>query len=151
MSKNATPVLIAALLTLATALPVNAETTDENAFKYRSAVMKTLGGHVFAASLTVRGLVEDKGFLSHHAQGLANGAAELEYLFQQGSNVGESEALPIIWEETGEFAEAIAAAEAATDEFVEAVASEDPETIGAAFKEVGNACRGCHDKFRVEQ
>ena len=129
-------------------LPVIADTTPEDAKDYRAAIMTTLGGHIGAASMVVRGLVDDNGQLVAHAAGLANGAAELENVFQEGSNVGESEALPAIWEKPEEFAEAIQALVEATAVLEEAAASGEQEAIGAAFREVGMSCRGCHDNFR---
>lgn len=148
--KNALQALVVvagfAVLTAAVADP-----TPEDAKDYRSAVMTSLGGHIGAASMHVRELVDDdNGFLEKHAEGLANGAAELKYLFPPGSNVADSEALPLIWEEPEKFAEAIETAEAATKAFREAVAGGDRAEIGAAFRDVGAACRGCHDRFRVD-
>ena len=142
-----------AIVALATAtivsVPVFAEPTAEDALDYRQAVMTALRGHIGASSLIVRGLVEDDGNLVRHAEGLANGAKELHRLFQAGSNVGESEALPAIWERPEEFAAAIGKAEEATAAFVDAAKGGDREVIGAAFRNVGMACRGCHDNFRV--
>jgi len=148
--KNAVPLtaVLAAFAALPTAV---ADSTPEDAKDYRISVMTSLRGHVGAASLHVRGLVDhDDGFLEKHAEGLANGAAELKHLFPAGSNVGDSEALPLIWEKPEEFAEAIDTAEEATTAFREAVANGDRAAIGAAFRDVGTACRGCHDRFRVD-
>lgn len=125
-----------------------AETTPQDAADYRLAVMTTLKGHIGAASMHVRGLVEGPEFLVKHAQGLANGASELDRLFAAGSNVEGSEALPLIWEEPEEFSTAIAELVAATDKLVEAAQGGDQTAIGEAFREVGGSCRGCHDKFR---
>jgi cytochrome c556 len=128
-----------------------ADTTPEDAADYRSAVMTSLRGHIGAASMIARGLVENDGHLVSHAQGLANAANELSRIFPKGSNVGESEALPVIWEEPEAFAEAIAKMQQATAAFVTAAESGDEEAIGAAFRNVGMSCRGCHDRFRVPQ
>lgn len=139
---------VAGIVVLSTAV---ADPTPEDAKDYRISVMTSLRGHIGAASMHVRGLVnDDGGFLAKHAEGLANGAAELTHVFPEGSNVGDSEALPAVWEQPEEFAEAIAAAEEATAAFQEAVATGDRSKIGAAFRDVGNACRGCHDRFRVD-
>lgn len=141
-----------AVITMAAVLGVSAqvlaETTPEDAKDYRSAVMTAMRGHIGAASLTVRGLVGDHGQLLGHAEGLSNAAAELKHIFPEGSNVGESEALPAIWAEPEKFAEAIQATVDAAAAFEDAVASEDAEAIGAAFRNVGMSCRGCHDNFR---
>lgn len=148
--KNA--VLVTALVAGFSVLPAAvADPTPEDAKDYRTSVMTSLRGHIGAASMHVRGLVDDEnGFLDKHAKGLANGAAELKYIFPGGSDVGDSEALPLIWEEPEEFADAIATAEEATVAFQEAVAGGDRAAIGAAFRDVGAACRGCHDRFRVD-
>lgn len=138
-----------AIATLGLAVQVAAETTPEDAKGYRVSVMTALRGHIGATSMTVRGLVDNHGQLASHADGMANAAAELKYLFAEGSDVDESEALPSIWEEPEKFAAAIKKAEEATAAFQEAVAGGDSETIGKAFRDVGMACRGCHDDFRV--
>jgi cytochrome c556 len=131
-------------------LTARAETTAEDSRDYRISVMSSMGGHVGAISRLVRGRVEDHGFLAKHAEALANGAAELQYLFPPGSNVGDSEALPVIWEEPEEFAKMIADAERATAAFSEAASAGDEDAIAAAFRDVGAACRGCHDRFRED-
>jgi cytochrome c556 len=95
-------------------------------------------------------LVDDNGFLGAHAEGLANGAAELKHLFPAGSAVDDSQALPVIWEQPEEFQKAIQTAENATAAFSEAVAAGNKDAIGAAFRDVGAACRGCHDRFRLD-
>ena len=128
--------------------PALADTTPEDAKDYRSAVMTALRGHIGAASMIVRGLVENRGQLLGHAEGLASTANELTHIFPEGSNVGDSEALPAIWENPGEFAAAVERMRDATAAFEEAAAEGDQEAIGAAFRDVGMSCRGCHDNFR---
>jgi len=127
-----------------------ADTTPDDAKDYRISVMTTLRGHIGAASMHVRGLVDDNGFLAAHAEGLANGAAELEHLFPAGSAVDDSQALPVIWEQPEDFQKAILTAKKATAAFSEAVAAGNKDAIGAAFRDVGAACRGCHDRFRLD-
>jgi cytochrome c556 len=126
----------------------SAETTPQDAVDYRDAVMTSLKGHIGAASMHVRGLVEGPEFLVKHAQGLANGASEVDRLFPAGSDVEDSEALPVIWEEPEEFSAAIEKLVSTTNAFVEAAKSGDQDRIGQAFRDVGGSCKGCHDKFR---
>jgi cytochrome c556 len=95
--------------------------------------------------------VSGSEYLVEHAQGLANGASEIKTLFAEGSNVEGSDALAVIWQEPEAFDAAIAKAEAATNAFVKAAEGGDKATIAAAFREVGGACKGCHDKFRAPQ
>jgi cytochrome c556 len=150
MLKTTLNLLVSVSLALTGCLVAIADTAPEDAKKYRTSVMQSLGGHVGAASMHVRGIVEDNGFLAAHAEGLANGAAELKYLFPEGSAVDESEALPAIWDQPEEFRKAMDTAVNATAAFKEAVSGGDKAAIGAAFRDVGAACKGCHDKFRLD-
>lgn len=136
-------------VTLGISIHAVADTTPEDAADYRTAVMTSSRGHLVAASMTVRGLVEDKGHFVNYARGIANGVMEFGHIFPEGSNVGESEALPIIWEEPEEFATAIAKVQEATAAFAEAAEIDDEDAIRGSFRNVGMACRGCHDRFRV--
>ena len=149
MRKRSLTLLVSVFLALAGWTAI-ADTAPEDAKKYRTSVMKSLGGHIGAASMHVRGIVEDNGFLVAHAESLANGAEELKYLFPAGSAVDESEALPVIWDQPEEFRKAIDTAVKATAAFKEAVSRGDDAAVGAAFRDVGAACKGCHDKFRVD-
>ena len=148
MQRKGTGILVGMAVALVAAMPAVADTTPEDAKDYRAAIMTAFRGHIGASSMIVRGLVENNGQLLSHAEGLANGAAELSNLFPEGSAVGDSEALPAIWEQPDEFAEAIDAMVEATAAFEEAAADGDQEAIGAAFRQVGMSCRGCHDNFR---
>lgn len=132
---------------LGTSMPVIAE-TPEDAKDYRAAVMTAMRGHIGASSMIARGLIENNGQLLGHAEGLSNAASELKNIFPEGSDVNESEALPAIWENPEGFQEAIDNFVNAAAEFESAAAGGDPEAIGAAFRQVGMGCRGCHDNFR---
>jgi cytochrome c556 len=141
--------MAASAVTLGISIHAAADTTAEDAYDYRTAIMESMRGHIRAASMIARGLVEDRGQLLNHAQAMANNTMEFDHLFAEGSNVGESEALPVIWDEPDEFAAAIAKAQEASAAFAAAAESGDAEAIGGAFKNLGGACRGCHDRFRV--
>jgi cytochrome c556 len=150
MSKEFTGALLAACIVCGLSYNAIAESTAEDALDYRKAVMTTLKGHLLAASMIVRGLAEDEGYLVQHAKGLANSAAEIHRVFPAGSAVDDSEALPAIWEQPEKFKAALQKAQDATENFHRVVASgSDNAAIGAAFKDVGMSCRGCHDDFRV--
>lgn len=148
MQRKIIGMIVGVAAALGASYPVIADTTPEDAKDYRAAVMTTLRGHIGAASMIARGLVENRGQLLGHAEGLANAAAELEHLFPEGSAVNESEALPAIWSDPEKFAAAINTMVEATGEFEAAAAGGDQAAIGAAFRQVGMSCRGCHDDFR---
>ena len=126
-----------------------AETTAEDAYDYRIAIMTTLKGHLLASSSVLRGLVDDRGQVANHAQSLVNSIEELGDVFQAGSNVGDSNALDAVWEDAEKFRAAVENAEQASATFAAASANGDKEAMAAAFRELGGACKNCHDDFRV--
>lgn len=73
--------------------------------------------------------------------------------FPAGTSVADgydTEALPTIWEKPEEFS---AAAQKLVDESAKlaAVAGEgDKAAVGAQAMTMGGACKGCHDKFRLD-
>jgi cytochrome c556 len=148
MQRKSITVFLTFAVSAVLSLQAFADTTPEDAKDYRAAIMTSLRGHIGAASMITRGLVENDGHLVSHAEGLAASAKELDRLFPAGSDVGESESLPLIWEEPEAFAAAIKKLQDATAEFVTAAKGGDAETIGAAFRNVGMSCRGCHDRYR---
>ncbi len=148
MQRKTIGIMVGIAVLAGASLPVIADTTPEDAKDYRTAVMTSLRGHIQAASMIARGLIPNSGQLLGHAEGLAHGAAEIKNLFPEGSAVDDSKALPAVWSEPDKFAAAADAAVEATMAFEDAAAGGDPAAIGAAFREVGMACRGCHDNFR---
>ncbi len=149
--KTATALVTSFCLAFTVASVTAQETVAPEAAKdYRQTIMHALGAHASAISMHLRDLVGDHDFLGEHARSLANTAAELDHLFPAGSNVDDSEALPSIWEKPQEFARAVAKAKDATAALAEIASSGDRDAIGAAFREVGASCRGCHDNFRED-
>ena len=130
-------------------MQVTAETSDDNAFKYRQNIMTAFKGHAGAIAMQARGLAGDPSKIAGHAKAVASLGSELHLVFPEGSNVEDSEALAAIWEKPEEFATAVAAAEEAMAALGEVAESGDMKAIGAAFRDVGKSCKGCHDNFRV--
>lgn len=147
--KTTTRCLIALALLGCLAAAAQAETSPKNWSKYRHAVMDVLKGHISAISLVAFNQVEDTGHLQQHAAGLAEAATEVGKLFPEGSGDG-THALPAIWEQPEEFAAAVARLERTTRALSDAVAGGQRREIAAAFKAAGDACKGCHEKFREE-
>ena len=150
MQRLFTSTLPTLLLLLALAVPAGAETSSENAIKYRHAVMEAMAGHTSAFSMIAFGMVDHPEFLQSHANALADAGAQLTMLFPEGSGEGETHALPAIWEEPEKFGAAVAKAEKATAELRDAAASGDRKSIVSAFKALGQSCIGCHERYREE-
>lgn len=132
---------------LAGASGVQAE-EPENYIKYRQAMMAAIGGHNGAATQIVRGRVDPEGDLVMHANALAALSSNLPRLFPEGSDFGETRAKEEIWSQWDKFEQAANDTKTATAAFSEAVASGDSDRIAAAFRDVGESCKGCHKDFR---
>lgn len=132
-------------------LQAASEPGDEDSFKYRQSIMTALKGHAGALSMQTRGLAGEPRHAAKHASAIASLGAELRSVFPEGSKVHDSEALAAIWEKPDEFAAAIAVIEEAAAALGEIADGGDMTAIGAAFRNVGKACKGCHDDFRAEQ
>lgn len=142
--------ITALALFLSFSIQVVAETNAEDAYEYRESIMTALKGHVGAISKQVRGLAGEPAYAARHAKAIAGLVSELHTIFPKGSNVGDSEALPGIWEDPDGFAKALANAEKAAAALGEAADGGDLQAIGGAFMNMGKACKGCHEEFREE-
>jgi len=116
----------------------------------RQDVMESFGDSSKAITAYVRqgsGTVED---VRRAAAVIRQGAERLPGLFPEGTGVGvgDSKALPAIWEQPEDFAERIRTLQAAAADFSSAADGGDRETIARSFAELGRACGGCHEQYR---
>jgi cytochrome c556 len=127
-----------------------AETSPENAYKYRHQVMEAMGHHVGAFALLFTGKADYPEHMQAHADAIAAASAQIKDIFPEGSLVEDSDALPAIWDEPDKFAAAAKASKEATSALAQAVGTNDRAAIGQAFKKMGESCKGCHQNFRVK-
>ena len=66
----------------------------------------------------------------------------------RGSAGGD--ALAAIWEDAEDFKAKLDAFKEAADGFKAAAASGDMAQVGPALRDLGQACKGCHDSYRAE-
>jgi cytochrome c556 len=137
---------VACLLTVGSL--ASAATAPADAIKYRKAVMEAMGAHVSAFSLLNFGRVEHQQHLRAHVEALADVGAQTKALFPVGTDSGDTEALPLIWQERTKFDELVRKVEASTAQLRDAVIANDKAATMAAFKVVGESCKGCHDRYR---
>jgi len=123
--------------------PAIAGYTSDQSVEARQAAMKENGGTLKAAgALTGADAVAA-------ADTLIKNFTNLPHLFPEGSIVGDSKALPGIWENfddfTGRFATGLEAAKAMK------VAAEagDAAAYGASMKAIGGLCGQCHETYRA--
>ena len=69
--------------------------------------------------------------------------------FPTGSLTDNSRAKPEIWAKWGEFSKHPANVKKAAQELAAAAKSKDEEAVKTKFKALGEACKGCHDSFRL--
>ena len=119
---------------------------SEGVSKYRAHTMEAIGGHMKAIADIVRGEVPHTDHLSMHAGALAELAEVAPSLFPAGSEGGDT--LPAVWEEPEDFQAKLDAFREATANFK--AAADAGEGVGQALRPVGQACKGCHDKYRAE-
>jgi cytochrome c556 len=129
---------------------VIAQADSNGVYKYRSSVMKAIGGQMGSMGSSLKEDVFREN-LRFHASAMADLADIVPTLFPQGSGAGKSETLPAVWEKPDEF-------KARVDDFVvaakqlEKISSEgDLKAFISGMQKLGKTCKGCHDDFREEQ
>lgn len=146
-----TIVVIGCALGLALGAALSASADDEAAIKYRQSVMKALNGHIGGSVAIVKGQVPYKDDLVAHATGLNDMAMILPNSFKQKTSGGKTRAKAIIWEDNADFQQKIKALQSAASDFLAAAKSGGPAAAGAKLGPVGEACKGCHKKFREKK
>ncbi len=68
-----------------------------------------------------------------------------------GPEAGKTRAMPEIWSKPAEFAAARKMFADRAPALTAAVKAKDAEAVGKAFREVGGACKNCHDNFRAPE
>lgn len=118
-------------------------------YKERADTMKGFGGAAKSTGAMFKGETPfDLAKVQAAGQLVATKAPTLPSLFPEGTNEGESEALPIIWEDWEGFT---AAAKLLGERAAVLASAEDPKAAGAAFGAMVKACGGCHEKYRLKK
>jgi len=139
-------------LLLAFLLPAFAAETAEDSVKYRQTVMDSLGGHMGATSMIVKGRVDRPEDLSAHVRAIVDLSKVVVHTFPESAKDQKSESLPVVWSEWKAFEEAAQKLTTTSEKLLEVVEKDakDMAAIGSQLGEVGKSCGGCHDKFRVD-
>lgn len=150
MQLKAIPLSVLLLASCTIATSTFAQTAPEDAYDYRRSVMKSLGSHTHAFFLIFSGKVDQSTQMSTHANAISAIGAEISTLFPPGSSVDDSQALSLIWEEPEQFSEVTENTKIVTARLAEAVAGGDRQAVAQGFRALGNACKGCHDRYRED-
>ena len=128
----------------------SAETAPADAIKYRKAIMSAMAANVGAFLLVNTGKVEHRDHLKAHANALADLGAQVRVVFPAGTDAGNTDALPLIWQEQEQFMQLVTKLEKSSAQLRDAVAANDKAGTMSAFKALGESCKGCHDRYRKE-
>lgn len=121
-----------------------APTTPEEAVEARQATMKENG-----AILRTAGQLSGAEAVAA-MQTLLDNYTQIPAFFPEGSLVGDTKALPAIWENWEEFTAIDEAGRAAAEAGLAAAEAGDAAAYGEAVKALGATCGQCHQQFRAQ-
>ena len=114
---------------------------EEDYIKYRQHVMKSISANLKASSMLLKGKVNLDGQLARHAQALEDSGKVLGKVFPEGSDFGETDAKPAVWEDSEGFMKEV-------NKFKQATAAFNSNPSMKTFGAVGKSCKSCHKAFR---
>ncbi|HEX9646110.1 MAG TPA: cytochrome c [Alphaproteobacteria bacterium] len=121
-----------------------------NIIKYRRNVMKAIGANIANIAMVVKGEVTYSANVPFNARSIRDALNLVDPLFPPGTDTGDTNALPKIWEDAAGFNDVHDKAQAAADAMVQAAESGDAANIAAALGDLGKACGNCHKPYRVD-
>lgn len=142
-------IVVAAVATVAFAQditpdPALAALSPEEMVAKRQAIMKEDGGLLKGAG--GQSGADAVATAEHLIQNYTN----LTVLFPEGSAVGDTEALPVIWEKNADFQAILATGIATAGEMKAAAEAGDATAYAAAIKAMGGTCGQCHQTYRQQ-
>jgi len=120
----------------------------------RQASFKQLGGAFKAINDELKKDAPDPTVLRANSARMNTLAGQLPTWFPKGSGAEagvKTGARPEIWSDPKGFAEAAKAVQAQTGRLAQLGAGDDIAAFKAQVRPVGGACKGCHDKYRIEE
>lgn len=125
------------------------EFEPQKVIDYRQDFMQAVKSHNNAIKAIVNGAVPYDQHLDMHLGSLEQLFAEIAGLFPGGSDFGETNAKPEIWDNPQKFKQTVEKAQQAFADFKQVAAGGDKEKTRTAFKEFGRAsCGSCHKSFK---
>ena len=119
-----------------------APATPEEALTARQALMKEDGG--LLRTLGTKTGAEAAADL----QTILTNYDHIPALFPEGSIVGDSKALPVIWQNWDAFTAVVESGKAAATAGITAAEAGDADGLATALKDLGATCGACHQQFR---
>lgn len=121
----------------------------EALIKYRQDTMHAIMGHNNAVKAIINGKVPYSDQLDMHMAALKDLFRQLNTIFPEGSDLGDTEAKDEIWDNPRRFRETLDKAREAFNKFELVVRQGDPQAAKTAVREFGKAsCGNCHKLFK---
>jgi cytochrome c556 len=114
---------------------------------------EALGDAFKAVRDNSRAATPDWAVLEKNAQTVVDASIDQQKWFPKGSgpDAGKTRALPEVWSKPDDFTAAQKMFTERAPKLLAAVKAKDGAGVQAAFKEVGGACKNCHDTFRAPE
>jgi len=127
--------------------------TPQEAQKARHEHYENLGDAFKAVRDNSRGDTPDWSALEKAASTVVEASVDQQQWFAKGTGTeaGKTRALPEIWTKPEDFTAAQKMFSDRAPKLLAAVKAKDAAGVQAAFKEVGGACKNCHDNFRAPE
>ena len=143
-------VLAAAAVTLAA--PAQAQfAKPEDAIKYRKAALTVMAAHFGRVAAMANGRIPfDAGAAASNAA-IAESMSKLPWAaFGEGTDKGETRALPGIWSDKAKFTAASEKMQGEMSKLALVAKGGNIDAIKAQVGATGGSCKACHDDFRKE-
>jgi cytochrome c556 len=121
--------------------------------EYRTAVMKSLGGHMKALTLITTGGIGYTEQAALHASSIDDIARILPSLFPPGTGpeAVKTDALAAVWKDASGFKAAAERLQAEGASLVRSARGKDAAALRAQAEVVAKTCSACHDAYRVSR
>jgi cytochrome c556 len=144
------------LLTFAGAVMVSAAVmaaTPQELQKQRHEHYEALGDNFKAVRDGAKADAPDWAALQKAANAVHEASLDQQQWFAKGTGpeAGKTRALPEIWSKPDDFTAAQKMLADRTPALAAAAKSKDAAAVNKAFREVGGACKNCHDNFRAPE
>jgi cytochrome c556 len=142
----------AALLCASVALPAAAQfAKPEDAIKYRKSAFTVMATHFGRVSAMASGRAPFDAKAAVENANLAAAMSKLPFTaFVDGTDKGETRALPKIWSENDKFKAAASKMQEEMARLDAAAKSGNLDAIKTATGETGKSCKACHDNYRKD-
>jgi len=154
LKRPSKPAAVAAAIALVACGAAVAQSRAAATIQARQASLKQLGGAFKAINDELKKDAPDPAVLRANSARMSTLASRLPTWFPTGSGAEaglKTGAKPEIWSDPNGFADATKALQGQTGRLAQLGAGGDLAAFRAQVRPVGGACKGCHDKYRVEE